>query len=1253
MEYKFSHIKKVLVANRGEIAVRCIRACAACGIKSVSVYTGSDNTSEHVSLADESVLLSGKNVNGYLDIENLLEICRVHEVDAVIPGYGFLSENVATAQKIQDAGMIFVGPSTESILEMGQKHRARALAVAANVPVVPGTELLESKEGALSAAKELGFPIMLKATGGGGGMGLEVCHDETEIKQAFAKVKSRDDSLFKNTGVFIEKYYASSRHIEVQVFGNGVDVVHFGERECSIQRRHQKVIEECPSPFVTSHQELRCKLTKCAVDYALQLKYKSAGTVEFLLDDITGDYFFLEMNTRLQVEHGITELCYGVDLVALMLRQADHEKGSQVGIPSEYLLSLQRDGPVGAAIEARVYAEVPFRNFAPSPGLLQAVEWPEGNGIRIDTWVKTGQRVAPYYDPLLAKVMVHDTNRDSAMAKMLTTLTTCTLQGPATNLHYLSAVISSDGFQKGETLTNYLATKFQYKPCAIDVLSPGAFTTVQDFPARATSGHGIPRGGPMDNISSRVANLLVGNDPGAETLEVTISGPELLFTAPAIFSICGAPMEVTIDGEPKPMWSRLKIKAGQKLKVGASKSGGCRNYIAVKGGFPDVPVYLGSKATTPSLKYGGTQGRQLQTSDYIALSEHTASWTEEAVEFSLPASCIPSFEISEVYVLHGPHDDGTFMTAKDREMLYSTAWKIGHNSNRTGIRLIGPIPEWSRKDGGDGGAHPSNCFDYGYPLGGINWGGDSSVVFSMDSPNLGGLICSSTVISADLWRLGQLKPGEYVRFKPTTYDLSLELAQRVETYVAKMQEFVEGKSSGAPVLNLKLAPGETSAILKRVEGDGSARPEVKYRQGGDSYIIIEFGKQMADITITCRIRLLIEKLIALGIPGMVMNPSIGGVTVQFDSKIITQHELLKKVDELESAIEATREVTIPVRTIRLPVVLDHPDLTECLSRYMTTIRSTAGYLPDNVEYLRKANGMSSRREVFEILLNSRFLIVSVGFLVGNPILFPLNPKSQIMAQKFNPTRVSTPGGTVGIGGSLFSLYPVEQPGGYMLLARTLETWDTFGTKPGFSPSNPWLWEPFDMVTFSEVSVEKYDEINADFMAGKYTFDVSEDVFNLQEIYNEFERAKKDLEIMAFRKAQKNGVAEQLTIENERYLGWTRTLAENSAREAKRLKAILESNPNPVNIESPIDANVWKVEVEVGDVLRKGQVVVILEAMKMEINVLVPDDAVGSVVQAIASKPGSTVTPGNLLVVAKGGSDARWKASVNDKNFREF
>lgn len=536
------------------------------------------------------------------------------------------------------------------------------------------------------------------------------------------------------------------------------------------------------------------------------------------------------MNTRLQVEHGITEMCYNVDLVQLMLWQADWEMSGAEGIPSEYLLSLQKDEPNGAAIEGRVYAEIPHRDFAPSPGLLQAVEWPQGEGVRVDTWVKTGQQVSPHYDPLIAKVMVHSQDREMAMQKMLDVLGTCVLQGPATNLQYLQAIIASVGFQRGETLTNYTSQSFAYAPCGFDVIKPGSFTTVQDFPGRVNLGHGIPSSGPMDSVSSRIANILVGNSPGTECLEMTLSGPELKFFSPAVISVCGATVPVTVDGHDISMWSRIVVNAGTTLHIGSMLASGCRSYLAVKGGFPNMAVYLGSKSTTPNLSYGGMQGRQLQAGDHFALSPETKSWATAASAYTLPAVCIPSFDVSEIYCLHGPHDDDSFMTSADREMLYTTSWEVGHNSNRTGVRLIGPKPQWSRKDGGAGGAHPSNCFDYGYPIGGMNWGGDSPIVFSRDSPNLGGLICSTTVISADLWRLGQLRPGDKVRFKPTTYDSAVKLTRRVEAFITDVKRLVDDDSTNVPNLDLYLPPGETGAILKIVDGDGKSRPRVVYRQ---------------------------------------------------------------------------------------------------------------------------------------------------------------------------------------------------------------------------------------------------------------------------------------------------------------------------------------------------------------------------------------------------------------------------------------
>lgn len=436
-------LKTLLVANRGEIAVRLIKTAKKLGIRTISIYTNADAASIHVGAADEAVLLSGPDSKAYLDGDQIIEIAKSHKVDAIIPGYGFLSENTDFARQIADAGMVFVGPSPKAIEDFGIKHTARELAAAADVPIVPGTKgLVSSEDEAVSEANKLSYPVMLKATAGGGGMGLLTCNDDAGVRKSFKTVQSRGETLFKNAGLFIEKFYPDSHHIEVQVFGNGQGkAIHFGERECSIQRRHQKVIEECPSPFVTKHPELRDKVCSAAVRLAESINYGSAGTIEFLVDDESAKFFFLEMNTRLQVEHGITELCYDVDLVELMLRQADAELAGKGGLDAGYLAGLQPSSPKGAAVEARVYAENPAKDYAPSPGLLQEVVWKEVPGARIDTWVHRGIRVSANYDPLLAKAMVHSSTRDGAIEGLKTLLKGSQISGPPTNLDFLASIL--------------------------------------------------------------------------------------------------------------------------------------------------------------------------------------------------------------------------------------------------------------------------------------------------------------------------------------------------------------------------------------------------------------------------------------------------------------------------------------------------------------------------------------------------------------------------------------------------------------------------------------------------------------------------------------------------------------------------------------------------------------------------------------------------------------------------------------------
>lgn len=778
-------------------------------------------------------MLEGSNSAVYTDAEQIIKIAKDKNVNAIIPGYGFLSENADFARIIKDAGIAWCGPSPEAIEAFGIKHVARGLAEKAGVPIVPGTKgLVESAEDAVQAADNIGYPVMLKATGGGGGMGLVTCKKAEEVREGFKMVQSRGKTLFKNPGLFIEKYYPSSHHIEVQVFGNGHGTaIHFGERECSIQRRHQKVIEECPSPFVEKHTGLREKLVTAAVSLAESVEYGSAGTIEYLVDDESGDYFFLEMNTRLQVEHGITELCYDIDLVKLMLQQADAELAGKKGLDSDRLKSLQPTAPKGSAIEVRVYAENPLRDYAPSPGLLQAVEWADLPNTRIDTWVYTGSTVTPNYDPLIAKLMSYGESRVETLQTMQSLLAGSRICGPPTNLDFLTTIIETETFRSGNTITSFLED-FKFESAAIDVISPGAYTLIQDLPGRPSVGKGIPQAGPMDPIAFSLANILVGNNRSTEGLEITLSGPELRFVKPAVVALTGASMEAKIDGRAFPMWTRVHVKAGQRLKIGKTTGPGCRAYLAIYGGLPTIASYFGSKSTSPLVAMGGYQGRQLAPGDLLAI---TKTIPEELLSgtVALPDNLVPRYSNDwTVLAMVGPHDEGYFLP-EDIDMIYNTEWKISHNASRSGIRLVGPVPKFSRKDGGEGGAHPSNLVEYGYPLGALNWTGDDPCIFPVDAPNFGGFVSSTTIIKAEWWKMGQLKAGDSLKYKRVSLEEALRLRKQNDTFLEGVEMALKSREVFDKIqpidADFKPKGDYGKSILWYMEAQGN-QPQVRYRQ---------------------------------------------------------------------------------------------------------------------------------------------------------------------------------------------------------------------------------------------------------------------------------------------------------------------------------------------------------------------------------------------------------------------------------------
>lgn len=401
-----STLKKILIANRGAIATRIIRTLDKLGITSVAVYAESDKDSLHVQRASHAFSLGeGGPTQTYLNIDKLLQIAKQQGCDAVHPGYGFLSENTTFVERCEAQGLIFIGPTSQQIALFGQKHVARDLAIAAKVPLLPGTALLSSANEAAHQASGIGYPIMLKSTVGGGGIGMKLCSDEADLYSAFTSVQRLGASNFANDGVFLEKAIVKARHIEVQVFGDGNgNVVSLGERDCSAQRRNQKVVEECPAPNL--NDELRQQLCATAERLLASVNYQNAGTVEFIVDAETGHYNSLEVNTRLQVEHGVTEMVYGVDLVEWMIRQAAN------ALPDLVMLRAGLHAQ-GHALQVRLYAEDPYRNFQPCPGPLTHVHFPSDEGLRIDHWLEPGIQIPAEFDPMLGKLIAFAPARTS------------------------------------------------------------------------------------------------------------------------------------------------------------------------------------------------------------------------------------------------------------------------------------------------------------------------------------------------------------------------------------------------------------------------------------------------------------------------------------------------------------------------------------------------------------------------------------------------------------------------------------------------------------------------------------------------------------------------------------------------------------------------------------------------------------------------------------------------------------------------
>jgi len=1192
--------KRVLIANRAEIANRVIKTLKKMDIESVVIYSEADKHSSFVMNADIAIALHGISLDEtYLDYNKIINICKENDVDAVHPGYGFLSENVNFVQACEENNIVFIGPNSKHIEDFGLKHTARQIAKDNGVPLLEGSELLDSIEEAKITANDIGYPVMLKSTAGGGGIGMKLCFSEDELVDAYDGVIKLAGSNFSNNGVFLEKYIQTARHIEVQIFGDGLgNIKTLGERDCSIQRRNQKVIEETPAPNISD--VLRVQLFEASYKLAKAVDYKSAGTVEYIYDTSDENFYFLEVNTRLQVEHGITEEVCGVDLVEWMVKIAAGDNTPLV----EY-----KHNPKGHALEVRVYAEDGGKNFQPSTGLITKVELPKD--ARYDTWIEDGCEVSPFYDPLLVKIITVSNTREENVLKLQKALKQSRIYGIESNLSYLEEIAKQDFFIDATFYTKVLDT-FEYKPCKVDVIKSGTMTTIQDYPSRQGFWNvGIPPSGAMDSLTPRLLNKLLNNSEDAPFIEMTFMGATYKFRQDTVIAIGGANMSAKINGELVSLFEAIDVKCGDTLEFKKVIGDGNRTYLAIDGGF-DTAKYLGSASTFTLGEFGGHGGRALKAGDVL-------SFNPSKKQTFTPLTQTPSLSNEwEIGVVYGPHGAPDFFTNDDIKEFFKASWEVHFNSSRTGVRLIGPAPTWARDDGGEAGLHPSNIHDNAYAFGTIDFTGDMPVILGPDGPSLGGFVCPATIISCELYKIGQLKAGDKIKFKPISLEnadamtKAYEEAILLNSTLPKLEDYTINfdVESATPIID----------VLQHAELD----IDVTIRSAGNEFLLIEAGELKLDIELRFFIHALMGYIEESDLDGIVdLTPGIRSLQIHFNSQIISRTMLLKTIKKAVHSLKDIENLEVDSRTVWLPLSWNDPSIQIAIDKYQQGVRPNAPWCPSNIDFIKRINGLENKDDVKNVVFEADYLVMGLGDVyLGAPVATPLNPSHRVVTTKYNPARTWTAQNSVGIGGAYMCVYGMEGPGGYQLFGRTLQMWNTYRQTKEFD--KPWLLRFFDQVKFYPVTTEELHDIREKFLYGKFPLTIEDKTFKLKE-YKEFLEENKE-ESDAFQTKRQNAFENERLMWKEKGLDSfdTAVVAVDDKDEL-----ILENDEEAV--ESIMSGNIWKIEVQIGDKVDAGEVLVILESMKMEVDI---EAETSGVISQILYKEGDNIESGDVLVVIK-------------------
>ena len=1221
---------KILIANRGAIATRAERTFKKMGVTSVAVYSDADRDSLHVENADEAIYLGEGNARAtYLNTDKVIAAAKETGAEAIFPGYGFLSESVQFARRCSAEGIVFIGPEPEQMEQFGLKHVARRIAEEAGVPLAPGTGLITTVDEALAAADEIGYPVMLKSTAGGGGIGIKICHDAGELEGAFESARHLVEANFGDGDVFLEKYVERARHVEVQIFGDATRAAAIAERDCSVQRRNQKVVEECPAPNFPD--EVRTRMLAAAESLAQSVGYRSAGTVEFLYDEQSEEFYFLEVNTRLQVEHGITEECCGIDLVEWMVREA----------AGETVAWEELHEPVGHAIEVRLYAEDSGNGFLPATGKVDEVVWPED--ARVETWIRKGVEVTSFFDPMLAKIIVHDDTREAALAHMDKVLNGLRVYGVTTNRAYIESLFESEPYREAHLFTHML-DDFHPAEAAIEVLDGGIQATVQDYPGMV--GYwavGVPPLGPMDSYSFRLGNAVLGNDEGAAGLELTMRGGAYRFRCACWFCIAGADMAATLDGEPVARLTAVRAERGSVLRFGAAACG-MRAYLLVKGGI-DVPVILGSRSTFVDGRFGGVNGRALRSGDVLALFEN-AEDTESAGEdvpacsgFSVGTQSVPSFGHSwTIGVIVGPLSDGEFLHPEFFDTLTSVAYTVNYDSARTGVRLNGPAPQWAREDGGEAGLHPSNIHDNPYSICALDLTGDQPILLGPDGPSLGGFVCPVVVALSQRWILGQLRPGDEVRFQVLSLGEAAALRERMEEAIATVRSAACDESAIAPgaaggkacekAFKLALSLPEPSPfapddaiLLKRGEG-GEA---LCIRQSGEDALLVEYGPMKLDIALRFRVHVLMQHIEQSDLDVIDLTPGMRSLQVHFDPSKVSMADVCARVAQIDAALPALEDITVPSRIVHLPLSWDDPQTQLAARRYQETTRPDAPWCPSNPEFIRRINGLDSIDDVRRIVFDADYLVLGLGDVyLGAPVATPVDPRHRMVTTKYNPARPWTPENAVGIGGAYLCVYGMEGPGGYQFVGRTTQMWNPVQPTAAFAPGKPWLLDFFDQLRFYPVSADEILELRRDCLHGRFNPRIEETTFNLGDYLRFLKENEKS--IARFKEHQEAS----FQAEHDRWVEQgLDVFVSDDPTEAAFAENDVPDGCEPVNAQ--ISGAVWKIVAAEGEHVEAGDEIVVLESMKMEFPVCAP---CAGTVEKLAVAQGALVTAGQMVAAVR-------------------